>query len=197
MKKYTELSMDEFLHLNKSELKSYLKLMGKTANERVRNAYKTYGKRNEDLPPALREYERSGSVKFGRVRNKDINQLRHEFARVKGFLDSPTSKIREWERIKAETIEELKKSGVEADPGDYDKLWKAYERLKQLDPSVSTNKMKYATLREISSELDRDPEISIDSLVDKMQQRISDIYEESAQIEEDLSLSEFFEDEEE
>lgn len=42
------------------------------------------------------------------------------------------------------TIESLRRdTGIELSREDYDRFWKAYERLRQLDPAVESRSVKY------------------------------------------------------
>ena len=170
---FIKLTPDELSKKSAAELKSILKDIGKVANERAKYAVKASKKKGIETSPVIREWEKAGSVPFGRVRGKSINELRKEYKRTAQFLDAPTSKMQEWERVRKDTmaviVEEInKKNAAKAAAGEYledmpmeskltdkqfDPFFEAYQKLKEMDSSVTEKQYKYTVFEAIDERL--------------------------------------------
>ena len=170
---FVKLTTDELNKKNAKELKAILKDIGKVATERAKYAVKASAKKGIETSPVIREWEKAGSVPFGRVRGKSIDDLRKEYKRTALFLDAPTSKMQEWERVRKDTMavvaEEInKKKAAKAAAGEYledmpmeskltdkqfDPFFEAYQKLKELDSSVTEKQYKYTVFEAIDERL--------------------------------------------
>lgn len=183
------LAMDNrtFNRLTESELRKVVGRLVSAGNKRLRSFEKS-----RESSPATRYIEKSGG-KFS-TRGKDLNALRAEFARAKGFFESKTGSRLEWKKVQKETKKGLEKAGVDVDPENANKMWKAYERLKEVNPSVSDKRLKYLVLQEIADVLVDDPDLSIRKIVNRVNKSIDRIYEEQAAINDEFEgVSGFFE----
>lgn len=185
VKDILNMDVQTFNELSKSDLQKVVGRLVSAGNKRLRN----FEKRGESSP-ATRAVERSGG-KFS-TKGKNINELRSEYARARNFLTSKSSTVTGYKKVKKETADALKKSGVDVSPETLDNVMKTYERLKEVDPNVSTRGMKYRVLSEISSMVDDDTDP--EKILDTMQERLNDIYEEEVKmLSGDGDVSGFFE----
>lgn len=178
------MDFDKFNELGAKEMKLVVGRLVSAANKRIRRL-ESAGIES----PAYRQVMRSGG--YISTQGKDLNALRSEFARARNFLESKTSSRTGYKKIRKETIANLKKEGVEIDPAQFDEVFNLYERLKEIDPSISNRTLKYAVLSEIASMPDT---LSIEEKTDLMRQKLVQLYEERAELENGSGgVSDFFE----
>lgn len=186
VKDILNMEYNEFNKLSMSDLRKVTGRLVSAGNKRLRS----FEKANESSP-AYREVARSGGS-FS-TKGKDLNALRSEFTRAKNFLQSNTGTIRGWTETKKNTIRELKKQGVNISENDFNNLWSAYEDLKELSPEVANRALKYSTLSEIANRV-KDGNLSPEEIAQKVNSKLSEIYEERTALENDVDgVSGFFE----
>lgn len=178
------MSSEEFSHMTKAELQRAVRTLARTANKNMKEMTES-----GISTPASQYMDESG----GRVTSsgKNLNQLRAEFVRARGFIQSKTGSVEKWEKVKRKTIRSLGKQGVKTTKASFDKMWKAYEKLKQSHPEIANKQMKYTVLEDISS-MARDRHLSAEDIALSMEDRITELYEEQEQrIAEDVATSDF------
>ena len=181
-----------FNSLTESDLRKVVGRLVSAGNKRLRTF-----ERNDTKSPAVGQVMRSGGA-FS-TKGKDLAGLRAEYSRAKSFLQAKTGTVKQWNKVKQETIDSLKKRGVELSKDQFDTVFKIYDRLSELDPTIEDKKYKYKIIDEISNELadaleneeDGDQDTLINDVVSGMMDRITEIYEEE-QEDEDGGVSEFF-----
>lgn len=173
------LGYDEFSELDERQLRKVVKQIADTANKRIQRIEK-----------AGYKIRRSTFTAKG----KNLNQLRREYVRLKDFFGSSTSSISEIKYTEKKTREALKQRGINISTKDYKTFWRAYEKLKELDPSIENEKMKYKILDDIAQELKQGN--NIDDIVSNIYDRIEDIYESANEAENDFDMNDFFDDDE-
>ena len=100
-----------------------------------------------------------------------------------------TSTIHGAQSVRREVIQKLKKEhNIKITNKQYNDFFKVYERLKEVDSTVSNKLMKYNVFEEISNVLD---DSNIDETVDKMRNRLTEIYQKSVG-DTERDISEFF-----
>lgn len=130
LKETLDLPLSRIMSMSKNELRLAVQQLSMESNKRL-----SYFKKRGISSPATAYIKKHGG-KFT-SKNKDIKQLRAEFQRAKGFLETETGTIkgyREWESKVAETLK--KNAGI-----DYNsltevqkrKFWKVYAKLEELD----------------------------------------------------------------
>lgn len=139
MRKYNEY--EKIMNMSRKELAKEVQRLAKNANRRL----KSFEKRDEKSPSYNYILESGGKFK---TKGKSLNQLRAEYRRVSGFLDSKTGTIKGSKNWKIESISKLnEKLNLEGDRAvtlkDFDTIWEAYEKLKELTPEVRVAKYKY------------------------------------------------------
>lgn len=171
---------------NKLDISDMRKVVGRlvsAGNKRIRNFEKS-----GQTSPALRQVRQSGGA-FS-TKGKNLNQLRNEFMRAKGFIENKSSTVTGWKKIKKQTVENLRKQGVNVTTENLDSVLRAYEKLKEVDPSISSKAFKYRVMGEIASQPER---MDIEERILEMQERLDDIYEEGMKLDDEYSVSDFFE----
>lgn len=184
VKDILNIDIEDFNKLNLSDLRKVVGRLVSAGNKRLRTFEKA-----EESSPAVRYIMRSGGM-FS-TKGKNINQLRSEFVRAKNFLESKTGTKREWEKVKKETIQGLEDNGVEITKEQFDKLWKAYAKLKELSPDVKNKELRYRVLQEIANVMNTTSKTA-EEIAESINERISDIYEERAERYGETGVSEFF-----
>ena len=181
------MDINVFSSLNLSDMRKVVGRLVSAGNKRIR----TFEKAGEDSP-ALRYINKSGG-KFS-TKGKNLNELRREYARAKGFFESKTSNLKDWKKVKNETVKSLEKEGIGLITiSDFDKFWRSYEKLKEMSPDVASKSIKYNALKEISTLIDTKPEMSIDDIATKLTKQMDKLYEESEGKINIKSPSDFFE----
>lgn len=188
------LAMDEkqWLSLSEQEMRKATKILVDVAAKRVKRLEQQIPKLGAS--PALATVDRGG--KFT-TKGKNLNQLRQEFMRVKGFLKNYESTVKGFKKIKKQTAEKLKKGGVIISPENESRMWNIYRKYAELDNRMNGDKdFKYNILREIAEYIDDD--LGDDTITEKLEAKYHADYEEYMQeIEEsktDFSTAQFFTD---
>lgn len=165
------MDIDTFNKLNEKDLRKVVGRLVSAGNKRLRNFEKT-----GESSPATRHIKKSGG--YFSTKGKDLNSLRSEYARAKNFMLSKTSTKTGYKKVKKETAKNLSQKGLKISPEQLDDILKAYENLKELDPSVSEKALKYTVLQQISEEMEnttKSPEEIATTLIN----RVSELYEKT------------------
>ena len=188
------LAMDEkqWLQLSEQEMRKATKILVDVAAKRVKRLEQQIPKLGAS--PALATVDRGG--KFT-TKGKNLNQLRQEFMRVKGFLKNYESTVKGFKKIKKQPAEKLKKGGVIISPENESRMWNIYRKYAELDNRMNGDKdFKYKILREIAEYIDDG--LNDDTIIEKLEAKYHADYEEYMQeIEEsrtDFSTAQFFTD---
>lgn len=184
VKDILSIPIETFNKLNLSTLRKVVGRLVSAGNKRLRSF-----ERVNESSPAVRYVKNSGGV-FS-TKNKSLNELRAEYIRAKTFLQSKTGTRAGWKKVKKEIVTGLKKNGVDVTDENFEKLWKSYERLKEISPEVATKELKYSTLKEISDIISSN-NYTNDEIVERVYNNLTNLYEERTRIN-DTSVSDFFE----
>lgn len=180
------MDVDAFNRMTASDLRKVTGRLVSAANKRLRSF-----ERAGESSPATRYAGKSGG-KFS-TRGKNLNELRAEFVRAKGFLESRTSTRKGWKTIQQETIKAMKERGVDVDEDQFDDMWKAYEKLKESSPEVQNKNLKYKVLHDIANMLD-DKRASPEDIAVELGSKLDDIYRQQEELTQDVDgVSGFFE----
>ena len=182
------LNMDSvtFNKLSTSDMRKVVGRLVSAGNKRLRSF-----ERVGESSPATRHVAKSGGS-FS-TKGKDLNALRSEYTRAKNFLQSKTGTRKGWKQVKKETISGLKNHGVQMTEKQFDKVWKAYEDLKELSPEVANRGLKYSVLKEVA-DMVTDESKTADEIAVTLNENLSQIYEKQARLEHGFDgVSGFFE----
>lgn len=125
------------------------------------------------------------------VKGKSEDELRAEFMREKNFFERKTSSLRGIKQIQKETAKTLESRGVtNIDRDKIGETFALYDKLKEIDPSITAKNLKYGVINAIAELPDY---MDIEEKILAMQEQLEDIYEEQEDLYEDFSdVSEFF-----
>ena len=166
------MDINTFNKLNTSDLRKVVGRLVSAGNKRLRSF-----ERAGESSPATRHVAKSGGA-FS-TKGKDLNALRAEYTRAKNFMQAKTGTRKGWKQVKKETIQGLKKQGVEMSENQFDDVWKAYEDLKELSPEVANRGLKYSVLIDVA-DMVTDTDKSADEIATALHDNLSQIYEEQA-----------------
>lgn len=182
------LSMDinKFNELKTPDLRKVVGRLVSAGNKRLRSF-----ERAGESSPATRYVEKSGGA-FS-TKGKDLNSLRAEFARAKNFLEAKTGTRKGWKQAKKETLQGLRKHGIEMPESQFEEVWKSYETLKELSPEVASRGLKYSVLKEVA-DMVTDTNKNADEIALALHNNLSRMYEEQAGLNDNANgVSGFFE----
>ena len=149
IKQLLDLDYDAWNALDTKRLRQVVSRLSDAANKRIKRLhYKT---------PASAYAKRSGG-KFT-TKGKNLQQLRSEYARLKGFLSDPTSTNKGFEKWKAEIIAQVKRvTNITIKQNDFDRFWDIYQKLYDEYPhALKDRKVKYETWRQLNEAV-REPD---------------------------------------
>lgn len=194
----TNMPLKELEKLTESQLRTLVGRLVSAGNKRMRRMEAKYSKGGKGAGQftfiqggQMGTYQQ---LKFSTT-GKDKESLLQEFKRARSFMKSETSSLAGQKRIRTKSLKGLRNAGI--DIGDlsannYDRFWKAYEKLKELHPEISEKNFKYVILDKMSSLVEGKKTINIKSLIREMEQKLQDIYEENQRLANADGTSGFF-----
>lgn len=179
----TNLSERDLSSLSHTDLRQVVSRLSQVGNKRISRLSKS-----DIFSSAYEGFRRRGEGKFT-TKGKSDFELKKEFLRVKNFLGMETSTVHGAQAVRREVIQKLKSEhNIKISNKQYNDFFKVYERLKEVDSTISNKLMKYNVFEEISNVLDNG---NIDEAVEDMRSRLSEIYRESVG-DTERDISEFF-----
>lgn len=184
------VSIDQILKMPLNELKeltdSQLKvLVGRgvsAGNKRIRR----YEKEKGELPFAGKEGGQYSDIAFSTV-GKDRQELMEEFKRLKQFMFNKTSSLQGQAELKRATIKAFEGTdengnnrvniNVDLNNVNYDRFWKAYEKLKELNPEVADKNFKYEVMEKLYKRVQGKKWFNVDKAVIAIDKQLKTIYE--------------------
>lgn len=186
IKDILNIDYDAFNKLNTSDMRKVVGRLVSAGNKRLRSF-----ERAGESSPATRHVMSSGGA-FS-TKGKNLNELRSEFMRAKNFLESKTGTRKGWKQVKTETINGLRRNGIDMASSQFDEVWKAYEELKELSPEVANKGLKYSVLKDVA-DMVTDADKSADEIALTLHENLSQIYEKQAGLDYGVDgVSRFFE----
>lgn len=185
-KEILELDNNDVMKLSKTDLKSALQQINNVANIRL--------KKLESLgveAPSI-----AGGVEKFSTRGKDLNQMRAEFVRVRNFLQAETSTIGKSYLTGSKGFKEFRKemsertggamsadiNVAESEVAKENKMWKVYNKLVEAHPGkMMTVGSSPEVLSKIKKEVDENPGMSSDEIVNKAEDMIEKMYVEGVE----------------
>ena len=186
--------LNDLKKLTDSELRVLVGRTVSAGNKRIRRYQKGMGGK---LPAGIGKTDAATyeEVKFSTV-GKDREQLLQEFTRAKRFFKAETSSLKGFKKVRKETKEALKSSGVDIKDlteKNYARFWEAYKKLKEKHPEIADRNYKYGALDEMKKMVTGKRWFSVDKLVRDMEEKLDEIYEENQEIKSGVGTSGFFE----
>lgn len=142
VKSILSMSNKDFNKLTEPELRHIVTRLASAGNKRLRG----FEKAGERSPAYTRAMDNGG--KFT-ARGKSFSELRHEFQREKEFLNNKYSTVAKWVPLKEKLIKGLQKAEVGIDDENFYPIFDVYQKLYELDESVSYVEFKYTVMKEV------------------------------------------------
>lgn len=136
-----DMPLEKVMSMSRRDLSKQVSILASAGNKRL----KRFKQKNINTPAT--EYIKKHGGKFS-VAGKNVFELREEYQRVKGFLESETATVkgyRSWESKIANTLKQ--NSGIDYNSlteSQKRKFWKVYSKLEELD-SANVYGARYRT----------------------------------------------------
>ena len=148
IKDIMDISIDEFSHLSKTELRQAVSRLADAANKRLKRLEKS-----DVASPAYREATEGGN-KFS-TRGKSEIELQIEFRRVSNFLQDKTSTIKGSRAYMEEARQNLKDTfGIDINKSDFAELISDYKRIIDESPDFQSRALRYKNLKNFTIRLE-------------------------------------------
>lgn len=184
IKDILNMDVSDFNKLGKKDLQKITGRLVSAANKRYRRATAA-----GVTSPAFSYVEKTGMFS---TKGKNINQLRAEFVRAKNFLEAETSTIKASKQFMKESIEALKKEGVDLTEDNFKDVMALYESLRKSDKKIMERRLKYSVLQELESYVTED-NLPYEDILTVMKNKLDKIYVEEQKLLENNGVSGFFE----
>ena len=163
-----------YLLLNREQLVKETQKLAKNVNRR----YDTLAKHG-GYSPAYKSLESSGGKIY--TRNKNINELRYEYARGAKFLGLKTSTLRGFNQVNKELAQRLGFKKLKQD--QIEQLWSAYNKLDELNyyetrRDYGSNQIQKDIAQQIVD--GQDVDTIIQNMINKMEQKYIETQERRA-----------------
>lgn len=148
IKDIMDISIDEFSHLSKTELRQAVSRLADAANKRLKRLEKS-----DVVSPAYMEAKEADS-KFS-TRGKSEIELQIEFRRVSNFLQDKTSTIKGSRAYMEEARQNLKDTfGIDINKSDFAELITDYKRIIDESPDFQSRALRYKNLKNFTIRLE-------------------------------------------
>lgn len=143
-----DISIDEFSHLSKTELRQAVSRLADAANKRLKRLEKS-----DVVSPAYMEATEADK-KFS-TRGKSEIELQIEFRRVSNFLQDKTSTIKGSRAYMEEARQNLKDTfGIDINKSDFAELISDYKRIIDESPDFQSRALRYKNLKNFTIRLE-------------------------------------------
>lgn len=189
-KEILSMSFDDFNKLSEKELRKATKILVDVANKRLK-ALNEKGIQSS----AARGYASRTGGKFS-TSGKSLNQLKAEFTRTKNFLQARTSKLTGAKEAEKRMQKSLEARGVQlTDKKNVGRIFSLYDKLRERNPEIAEQGMKYTVIRQIQQEQNDNPHLTDEQILKKTENELEALYQNLMDTENDIfgSVSEFFE----
>ena len=188
-----ELLSVDLNKLTKAELQGYKKV----ARDEVARTLKRWEGR-EYKSPAYYQFDKAtgGTNKISFSRDMTLQQQKHELKKAIRFLSDESRTVEGWNRIKQRNVDLIneglgKKDSEEGfDVSNYDRLYEAYDKAKEIDSNIESQQYRYRVFDRVADLLE-DGTKSADEIALEMVKAREKIYledeEASRKKREDLS----------
>lgn len=193
------MPLKELEKLTESQLRTVVGRLVSAGNKRMRRM-ENFAMKGDKSSGAQYLFIQNGQMgtyqqlKFSTV-GKDKDALLQEFKRASSFMKSEKTSLKGIKGIRKKSLEGLRQMGIDIknlSQTNYDRFWRAYDRLKELNPTIDEKKFKYAIIDKMSQIVSGMKEIDIEELINSMEQQLTEIYEEQEKLKQGDGTSGFF-----
>ena len=177
-----ELLSVDLNKLTKAELQGYKKV----ARDEVARTLKRWEGR-EYKSPAYYAFEKltGGTNKISFRGKTTLQQQKKELAKAIRFLSDPTVSVEGWKAEKQRNLSLInahfnKETAEEFTTVDYDRLYEAYNKAKQIDKNIEAQEFRYAVFEALIDKI-KDESIDIEQIALEMAEKTKEIYEQNEQ----------------
>ena len=179
------LSNRQLTNLTRNELAKVVSKLASAANKRIKRLLQN----NVPSPALIGRFER-GKIHFS-VKGKNVDELKKEYLEVKSYLSAETSTVKGARKVMNTVINTLKnEKGIEITEDQYSAFFRIYEAVKERDPYISLQNIKYQVFEAIANEIDFS---SADDIVKNIIENLEELYKQLMKESDDYDLSRFFE----
>ena len=195
----TNMPLKELEKLTESQLRTVVGRLVSAGNKRMRRM-ENYAMKGDNSSGVQYLFIQNGQMgtyqqlKFSTV-GKDKEALLQEFKRASSFMKSEKTSLKGIKKIRKKSLEGLRQMGINIgnlSQTNYDRFWRAYDKLKELNPTIDEKKFKYAIIDKMSQIVSGMKEIDIEDLINSMESQLREIYEEQEKIKQGDGTSGFF-----
>lgn len=160
---------DTFNNLGLKDMRLVVGRLVSAGNKRMRRMEE----KGQASPAYLKAIETGGRFS---TKGKTLNELRQEYARAREFLKQKSSSLSGWKELKKSTQKKLKEQfGIEISTDRLEQIFAVYERLKEIDPNMAMNSLKYTVIEEIDKLSQK--EFDSEKVLQEMQDKLTELYE--------------------
>lgn len=174
-KKVEDLLQLDFNTLTPGQQKAVLKRAVDAANKRA----KAMEKAGYTGLKVMQSYMNVG--KFTTAGKNTQQELAKEYARTRQYLTTQSGSIKEYRKIRKNTLKTLHEKGITATEDSYDRFFAAWETLKDMNPNIEAGRFKYTYMQEVSIRIADG--MTLEDTIQDMQNQLSAIYERQARLE--------------
>lgn len=184
-----KLTINELNTMSAKDLRKVVSTLSSTANKRV-------GRLVAENVPSLAILSVEDEGRFS-SKDKNLQQLRAEYGRVKRFLNDQTSTVTGARVWVARSIQGFKeRHGITITVDQFEKIMRTYNKVRKVDKAYEARAFRYALIDSIKELVEKDKEHrNVDELVESMLKNLDTVYESYAkeQVESEKSgVSSFF-----
>ena len=111
-------------------------------------------------------------------------------AKVKTFLENPTSTVTGWNKVQKKTVKALKKQNVNVKVEELNTFWGYYSRISRQYPASVVQEYKYQLMESISNDMEMG--YTTKTILKHGKKVLDEAYEGGQQSYADFSTSDFF-----
>ena len=183
IKDIMNIDLDTFNKMNERELKQITSRLVSAGNKRIRRL------KSKDInSPALRSLGEDDifSVKLSKDMNKKqrVNAIRQEFAKIRNFLSAKTSTLKGYRQYSKKMVKEISEAtGIAEKDINANRLFDALHKLQEMG-KVDAQRGSKGSIQArniIAEKLVEDPELSLDNLLDDVDEEYTAWYENKEQ----------------
>ena len=175
------IDLDTFNKMSEKELKSVTSRLVSAGNKRIRRL-----KAKDINSPALRSLgeQDAFSVKLKKDMNKKqrVNAIRQEFAKIRNFLSAKTSTIKGYKAYSKKMRKEISEAtGIPEKDIDANRLFDTLHKMQEMG-MVSAERGTKGSIQArniIAEKLVENPELSLENLIDDVDEAYTEWYEKS------------------
>ncbi len=174
-----ELLSVDINKLTKAELQGYKKV---ARDEVARNVKRWEGREHKSPAYYALKKATGGTLKISFKGKDTLQQQKKELAKAIHFLSDQSRTVKGWNEIKKKNVAKInahfsKDKKEVFDAVNYDRLYEAYNKAKQIDKNIESQEFKYAVMESLIDRI-TDENIDVDQVALEMAEEAKKIYKQ-------------------